>query len=395
MTGLALSGKRSSGAAEAARASHPSGANRVAREIGPSNQAQLATLRIGAANDPLEREADRIADAVLARGGLAGGEAARLTSSGPAIQRVSALDSPTEDDGVVGPSEDGGVVPPGEEQENGPTAMRKENAGSAEPARAAPRDVAHSIETRRGRGERLPATDLGFMERSFGVDLGGARMHADGEAADLAKAVNARAFTVGHDIYFGSGEYRPGLESGRRLIAHELAHVVQQSGSMTSASTLQRMTAPVRNIDENVHPWRDAISGTRQEVQTDSGSVVPGWRAYSPWKYEYHYWCHGLSLGTHAQFGYSVYSGPPMRQAINDEWNAVPAASAQVGDIAVWLPNYDHSAVFTSVTLQGGALDEAASHLDTKNGQAAEANMSLAAIRGVYPRGSPSVYRHK
>lgn len=67
------------------------------------------------------------------------------------------------------------------------------------------------------------------MESRFGYDLSRVRIHDDGHAAASARSVNARAYTVGADIVFNSGEYSPETQSGRHLLAHELAHVVQQS----------------------------------------------------------------------------------------------------------------------------------------------------------------------
>ena len=66
------------------------------------------------------------------------------------------------------------------------------------------------------------------MEARFGHDLSGVRVHHDRKAAKAARAVQARAFTVGRNVIFGPGEYAPGSQEGRRLLAHELAHVVQQ-----------------------------------------------------------------------------------------------------------------------------------------------------------------------
>jgi hypothetical protein len=67
------------------------------------------------------------------------------------------------------------------------------------------------------------------MEHRFGHDFGHVRVHADARAADSAQAVNALAYTVGDDIVFGQGRYRPRSRAGQRLLAHELAHTVQQS----------------------------------------------------------------------------------------------------------------------------------------------------------------------
>jgi hypothetical protein len=68
------------------------------------------------------------------------------------------------------------------------------------------------------------------MESRLGVDLAGIRVHTGGHAADAARAVNARAFTVGQDIFFGADRYDPHSPEGQRLLAHELTHSVQQSG---------------------------------------------------------------------------------------------------------------------------------------------------------------------
>jgi hypothetical protein len=77
-------------------------------------------------------------------------------------------------------------------------------------------------------GRPLEAATRTFMEPRFGCDFGRVRIHADARAAESARAVNALAYTVGRDVVFGSGQYAPQTGAGRRLLAHELAHVVQQ-----------------------------------------------------------------------------------------------------------------------------------------------------------------------
>jgi hypothetical protein len=72
------------------------------------------------------------------------------------------------------------------------------------------------------------------MERVFNQDFSRVRVHADGESARSAEAVGARAYTVNKDVVFGSGEWRPQTSAGKRLLAHELAHVVQQSDGPNS-----------------------------------------------------------------------------------------------------------------------------------------------------------------
>lgn len=77
-------------------------------------------------------------------------------------------------------------------------------------------------------GQPLDAGTRAFMEPRFGHDFSGVRVHTDNRAAESARSVNALAYTVGRDVVFGSGQYAPGTSEGRRLMAHELTHVVQQ-----------------------------------------------------------------------------------------------------------------------------------------------------------------------
>jgi len=77
-------------------------------------------------------------------------------------------------------------------------------------------------------GEPLPPQLRGELETRFGEDFGGVRIHASGRAADAAAAVHAKAYTLGQNIVFGARRYAPETFEGRRLLAHELAHVVQQ-----------------------------------------------------------------------------------------------------------------------------------------------------------------------
>src|SRR6266705_6707760 len=72
------------------------------------------------------------------------------------------------------------------------------------------------------------------MRRRFGHDFSAVRVHDDAEAANSARAVDALAYTIGRDIVFGAGQYAPHSTAGRRILAHELVHVLQQSGGLAS-----------------------------------------------------------------------------------------------------------------------------------------------------------------
>jgi hypothetical protein len=95
---------------------------------------------------------------------------------------------------------------------------------------AAGRHVEQRLSALQGGGSPLPSSVRDHMEPRFGADFGSVRLHTDSEAGQLNRDLQARAFTHGNDIYMGSGASTPGSTDGDRLLAHELTHVVQQSG---------------------------------------------------------------------------------------------------------------------------------------------------------------------
>ena len=103
---------------------------------------------------------------------------------------------------------------------------------SAQNETEATAEVETAIAGARGAGQPLDSNVRGQMETSFGADFGGVRVHTGSEADTLNRAVHARAFTTGHDIFFRTGEYNPQSSGGRELLAHELTHVVQQTGAV-------------------------------------------------------------------------------------------------------------------------------------------------------------------
>ena len=90
-------------------------------------------------------------------------------------------------------------------------------------------EIEQRIENSQGFGKPLPEEVRRDMEQQFGKDFSAVVIHNDAEAAELCKQLNARAFTVGNDIYFAPGEFAPETDAGRNLLAHELTHTVQQS----------------------------------------------------------------------------------------------------------------------------------------------------------------------
>jgi Domain of unknown function (DUF4157) len=93
-------------------------------------------------------------------------------------------------------------------------------------------DVESAIAQKRGSGQPLERTVQRQMESAFGTDFSGVRVHTDTTTDRLNHQLSARAFTTGQDIFFKQGEYAPGSAPGRELLAHELTHVVQQSGGI-------------------------------------------------------------------------------------------------------------------------------------------------------------------
>ena len=92
-----------------------------------------------------------------------------------------------------------------------------------------------SVLQRLGKGNSLNGNTQSKMERAFGTPFSDVEIHNDSNSADLSGKLNARAFTIGKHIAFGKEEYAPGSIEGEALIAHELAHVVQQTGATTGS----------------------------------------------------------------------------------------------------------------------------------------------------------------
>jgi hypothetical protein len=97
-------------------------------------------------------------------------------------------------------------------------------------ARSASANIGSRLSQRRGSGNPLPKSVKTNMERSFGTDFSGVRIHTDSESVEMNRDLHAQAFTNGQDIYFNAGKFNPDQTEGKRLLAHELTHVVQQGG---------------------------------------------------------------------------------------------------------------------------------------------------------------------
>jgi hypothetical protein len=105
-------------------------------------------------------------------------------------------------------------------------AIARQNAGDGKPSG----EVEQAIQRARGGGHSLSRAARARMEPAFGVDFSNVRVHTGNQADALSQSLGARAFTTGRDIFFRQGEYSPVSSKGRELLAHELTHVMQQSG---------------------------------------------------------------------------------------------------------------------------------------------------------------------
>jgi hypothetical protein len=91
-------------------------------------------------------------------------------------------------------------------------------------------NVAANIQSLKGSGQSLPPNQRHFFESRMGQDFSGVRIHTGSKAADTAQMIQAKAFTLGNNIVFNTGQYSHDNQEGKKLLAHELTHVVQQNG---------------------------------------------------------------------------------------------------------------------------------------------------------------------
>jgi hypothetical protein len=163
-------------------------------------------------------------DAAVAIGG--GGESVQRMCASCEEEQEQVRRATADNDKEADEEERRKKLPPEEE----PVQRKAETGGDASDGGVVPGVTAARIRSQRGGGAALPNRERAFFEPRFGGSFAHVRVHADSESARLARELNARAFTVGRDVFFGPGEYRPGTIEGRRLLAHELTHVLQQSG---------------------------------------------------------------------------------------------------------------------------------------------------------------------
>ncbi len=179
-----------------------------------------AKFTVNEAGDTFEKEADAVADAVTA--GKQSGTDIRKKK----ITSIQRLSTATEEE-KPGTSdermrEDKEIQEKHEEED---TVQKKAERNTASSV-----NITSSIDNASGKGGRLPKKSLGEMNSLFGTDFSGVKVHTDSDAEKMNEALKAKAFTHGKDIFFSKDNYAPDSLEGKRLLAHELTHVVQQDG---------------------------------------------------------------------------------------------------------------------------------------------------------------------
>src|SRR6266705_3194415 len=176
-----------------------------------------AKLAVSEPHDPLEQEADRVADEVMRMPEPAVGPADAISPRRPSSiqRRCSECEEELQREALA------------EEEEAPPIARKQENASSSHETSR----TESLVSKLPGRGEPLPDSVRNFMEPRFGVDFSAVRVHTGPEAHRSTEEISALAYTAWNHIVFRAGQYDPLRESGKRLLAHELTHVLQQTRS--------------------------------------------------------------------------------------------------------------------------------------------------------------------
>jgi len=154
-------------------------------------------LSVGKVDDPLEHQADSVADQVM------------QMAEPATVQRKC---QHCEEEEV-------------HRKEISPFIQRQAGEGGTQTSQA----VSNQIESTKGGGESLSGETKSFMETRFNADFSNVRIHQGPAAAELSGELSAQAFTVGNDIYFNTGKYSPETSAGKHLLAHELTHTLQQA----------------------------------------------------------------------------------------------------------------------------------------------------------------------
>ena len=231
-------------------------------------------LKINEPGDIYEQEADRVADAVMqmpepgVQREVEPEEEERLQAK-PLVNQITPLVHVQRQEETKEEEEEEEPIEELEKEEEEPI-MTKGISGKKPLIR---NDLQMRLNQSRDGVQPLPKADRSLMERNFGVDFSSVRVHKDSNAVQMTRELNAQAFTYGRDIYFGAGRYNPSTLSGKRLLAHELTHVLQQNGRIKvkrggtkNAIKHQIGSSRIQRYGENVHlnkteKWGESVFG--------------------------------------------------------------------------------------------------------------------------------------
>ena len=280
-----------------------------------------AKLHVGAPGDQYEQEADRMADTVMRMP-----DSPAIISKQTHISRLNRKCTECEEEEMQ--------RKPSEEDEEKEESLQRSatDSGREEGTPFIVHDVLRSS------GQPLDTSTRAFMEPRFGRDFGDVRVHADAKAAESAQAVNALAYTVGHDIVFGQGQYQPSVTNGRQLIGHELTHVVQQQAVSTP-------TKADRLVIDDPH------SAHETEAQRIGINVIAGGNAATP------------SIHAHTGSSARISRADPAAVGMVMTLGRTPRTGLQF-----WPTNVTDTRV-GPVSVQGGLMSGGASRLNVIIGQ--------------------------
>ncbi len=212
-------------------------------------------LTIGAPGDKYEQEADQMAERVMSMNAPANPQSIQRQSEGeeevqrsplaasitPLIQRFSEEDVQTK------------------------SSVQRAGESGASQAGAS---LESRLSSQKGGGSPLDDEVKSFMEPRFGTDFSSVRIHTGGDAVSMNKELHAQAFAHGSDIYFNAGKYNPTSNEGKRLLAHELTHVVQQTGAkQLQPKQIPNIQSKKETPQAKINPAFSSISIPEPKIQ--------------------------------------------------------------------------------------------------------------------------------
>jgi hypothetical protein len=383
--------------------------------------AKVGRLSIGAPGDRYEQEAEQVAEQVSRMPEPAMGVPPEARASASPAINASGLGGAKRiqrDSYQPYSLDEGNGQTNGSNQDQG-TVQTKEEPGHTP-------ELSQEFEARigslQGGGQPMAEPVRRSMESRFGHDFSHVHVHTGPSAAALAASINARAFALGRDVVFGAGQYAPDNQAGRRLIAHELTHSIQQGQAPRLDTSGQKASAPASGVETGaapfslappspIHgissapsvaraiqcvrwnpnvdtgqkkkPWGSGPDGKILTASTDAGTPLNIWKPDDGQTY----WCHGFTFGGNTAAGgpYSFW-GQDVPTVLNDDgWSPqTDSCAAKPGDILVFTGGdpITHSGVVQNAVNSGGGVDENASMLNSKWGTGSQNTSSWQANTG-------------